>query len=315
MNKPYFLAVVGPTASGKSALAIQLAKRLNGVIISMDSMQIYRGMDIGTAKISDAEKENVIHEMIDIIDPKDEFSVGEYVRRCGSLIRHYSSQGMLPILTGGTALYLKALIQNFGLGSVPADEVYRAQLYQIAGSEIGKLQLHSMLRSIDKQAAEKLHPNDVRRIVRALEVYKMSGKRFSEQQDREFDTYRYCLIGLTDDRSALYERINKRVLAMMNQGLLFEVQALINSGVNFSMQSMQGIGYKEFKPYFESGCTLEDTTYQIQLNSRHYAKRQLTFFRSFPNLIWLDRRHEALTSTALDIVFQSDLKGALFREH
>lgn len=307
-DKPYFLAIVGPTATGKSQLAINIAKQCRSQIISMDSMQIYKQMNIGTAKISSEEMQNIPHAMLDIVEPYENFTVGDYVAQAKELIVNYNQKNILPILVGGTALYLRALIQNFGLGEVNADPAYREKLYKLAQTEEGKLELHSLLSEIDPQAAMKLHPNDVRRVVRALEVYKISGQKFSDQADKKNDYYEYCLIGLQDDRSLLYERINKRVFQMFEQGLEDEVKALLKCGLDFQNQSMRGIGYKEFEPYIQGKISKDELIHLIQLNSRHYAKRQLTFFKSFPTLQWIDILQGRVLEDAMRIITNSNLK-------
>lgn len=315
MNKPFFLAIVGPTASGKSTLAINIAKQFKSVILSMDSMQIYKGMNIGTAKISVEEMEGISHELIDIVNPKESFSVSEYVHLAKQLIQHYNTLGVLPILTGGTALYLKAILHNFGLGTASADLKFRNWLYELSEEEDGKEKLYSRLCEIDPRAAKKLHKNDVRRVVRALEIFHVTGKLFSEQKDEISNEYNHCILGIIDDRNTLYKHIDERVDKMMEIGLLDEVTNLINEGMTFTDQSMQGIGYKEFQPYFKKECTLDDVIYKIKLNSRHYAKRQITFFKSFPDLIWLDRNSDNLLNEAIKIIGNSSLKEVLTFEY
>lgn len=308
IEKPYFLAVVGPTASGKSQLAVNIAKQCNARILSMDSMQIYKRMNVGTAKVTQEEMRGISHDMIDIVEPSENYSVGDYVTKVKELIHNYNERSILPILVGGTALYLRALIQNYGLGEVEADFRYRDSLYSMAESEQGKRDLYAMLQEIDSAAAKKLHPNDVRRVVRALEVFKMSGQRFSEQCDTENNSYDYCIIGLQDNRALLYERINQRVLKMFAQGLEQEVRDLLAEGLTFQNQSMRAIGYKEFEDYFSKKIDKEKLIYQIQLNSRHYAKRQITFFKSFSNLQWIDIQKDNIVENVLEIIKNSAIK-------
>lgn len=308
-KKPYFLAVVGPTASGKSNIAIALAKQFNGVIISMDSMQIYKHFNIGTAKITNEDQNGVQHEMLDIIELNQRYSVDQYVRDVKLLIQKYNAQNQLPILVGGTALYLKSLLQNFSFANVHADESYRNELYALANSSEGKEHLHQMLKKVDPASAYKLHKNDVRRVVRALEVYKNTGILFSSQTDQYSENYCYCVIGLELERSKLYEQINQRVDYMIQNGLIQEINTLLLMGADVNSQAMQSIGYKELLPYIDGSCSLDTAIDKIKQNSRHYAKRQLTFFRSFPFVHWVNIFNNAnYYQDILQIIKQSDIK-------
>ncbi len=308
-KKPYFLAVVGPTASGKSNIAIALAKQFNGVVISMDSMQIYKHFNIGTAKITNEDQNGVYHEMLDIIELNQKYSVDQYVRDVKLLIQKYNAQNQLPILVGGTALYLKSLLQNFSFANVHADESYRNELYALANTSEGKEHLHQMLKKVDPASAYKLHKNDVRRVVRALEVYKNTGILFSSQTDQYSENYCHCVIGLELERSKLYERINQRVDYMIQNGLIQEINTLLLMGADVNSQAMQSIGYKELLPYIDGSCSLDTAIDKIKQNSRHYAKRQLTFFRSFPFVHWVNIFNNAnYYQDILQIIKQSDIK-------
>ena len=291
MTKKKLLVLGGPTAVGKTALSIELAKRLNGEIISADSMQIYEYMDIGSAKITKDEMENINHYMIDIVKPSDKFSVSDYKDLGKKCIEKILDEGKLPIITGGTGLYINALTCNMDFTDANTDYEYRKYLEQEAESK-GNEYLHSLLKDIDKISYKEIHYNNRKRVIRALEVYKLTGKPFSsfnagdDFYNSEYDVYYYVL---TMDREKLYERINKRVDIMIEQGLEKECIKLKQMGYNSSMQSMQGIGYKEMFYYLEGKITKEEAIEMIKKGSRNYAKRQLTWFRRDPRVIFLDK--------------------------
>lgn len=291
MTKKKLLVLGGPTAVGKTALSIELAKRLNGEIISADSMQIYEYMDIGSAKITKDEMENINHYMIDIVKPSDKFSVSDYKDLGKKCIEKILDEGKLPIITGGTGLYINALTCNMDFTDANTDYEYRKYLEQEAESK-GNEYLHSLLKDIDKISYKEIHYNNRKRVIRALEVYKLTGKPFSsfnagdDFYNSEYDVYYYVL---TMDRKKLYERINKRVDIMIEQGLEKECIKLKQMGYNSSMQSMQGIGYKEMFYYLEGKITKEEAIEMIKKGSRNYAKRQLTWFRRDPRVIFLDK--------------------------
>lgn len=313
MNKPYFLAIVGPTATGKSLLAIQISQRIKSVIISMDSLQIYKGLNIGTAKPSDEELKVVKHEMIDIVSPFENYSVSEYITKTKELILKYNSENTLPILTGGTALYLKSLISNYTFSNTSEDNEYREYLQSIAKDEQGKKALLEMLNKVDPESASKLHYNNTRRVIRALEIYKKNGVPMSEQKDFNEDIYDYCLIGLNKDRKHLYEDINNRVDTMIDNGLLSEVKGLLDNGLNQNNQAMQGIGYKELIDYFNGNISLNESIDKIKQNSRRYAKRQITFFNSFKSINWLyTDKIDDILSEALQIINNSNIKDKIY---
>jgi len=279
-NKIKLLAVVGPTGSGKTALSIEFAKALDGEIISCDSMQIYKHMDIGTAKPTTAEKQGIPHYMLDILEPSDNFSVSEFVVRAKEHINDITSRGKLPILVGGTGLYVDSLIGDVNFAPMESDEKYRASLHELA-EEKGNLYLHDMLSGQDKAAADKIHPNNVRRVVRALEILHLTGKTKTEQDKIAKQTnspYKSVLFGLDMPREELYDRINKRVDIMLANGLVDEVKSLVEMGVSPSVTAMQAIGYKEIIEYITGDCTLEFAVEKIKQESRRYAKRQITWF-------------------------------------
>ncbi len=274
------LAIVGPTASGKSELAVECARRMNGEIVSCDAFCIYRGLDIGTAKPDLAQRGGIAHHLIDVADPRDSFSVSDFERLALSAVNDIAARGKLPILCGGTGFYVRSVLYCQSYGGAAADEGIRAKYAQYAERE-GKEALHRRLAEVDEESARVLHPNDVKRVIRALEIYELTGKRKSEQRD---DATRFDFEAVAFDypRSELYERIGARVRRMLGGGLIEEVRALLESGVPETAQSMQGIGYKEVIEFLKNGdkeSTLSDI---IEKNTRNYAKRQLTFFRKMP---------------------------------
>ena len=295
------LAIVGPTAVGKTALSIQLAHQFNGEIISGDSMQVYRGLDIGTAKVTAKEMDGITHHLIDIRDIDERFSVADFVSEAIKAIDLITSSGKLPIIVGGTGFYLQALLDGLELGGDQYQNAdLRKQLREQA-DEKGNQALHDRLAEVDPQAAAEIPVNNVRRVIRALEVYIKTGRRFSDQKNdgRSFDAF---LIGLTTDRALLYQRINQRVDMMMAAGLLEEAQFLYaHHGTEY--QAGKGIGYHEFYPYFKGDITLEEAVDLVKKDSRHYAKRQLTWFRNKtrPNWYNLVEHPETITQIEADV--------------
>ncbi|PGZ96919.1 tRNA (adenosine(37)-N6)-dimethylallyltransferase MiaA [Bacillus pseudomycoides] len=280
--------IVGPTAVGKTNLSIELAKALNGEIISGDSMQIYRNMDIGTAKVTEEEMDGIPHYMIDIKNPEDSFSVAEFQELVRGHIADITKRGKLPIIVGGTGLYIQSVLYDYQFSNEPGDHEYRKQLEQQA-EEYGVEYIHRKLEEVDPISAKHIHPNNVRRVIRALEIFHTTGQTMSdqlEQQDNEL-LYDVALIGLTMDRDLLYSRINLRVDIMMKQDLLAEVERLYEDGVR-DCQSIQAIGYKELYEYLEGKTSLEEAVMALKINSRRYAKRQLTWFRNKMDVNWFD---------------------------
>ncbi len=288
---------MGPTASGKSALALELARAVQAEIIAMDSMQIYRGMDIGTAKPTAEERRAVSHHLLDVADPREAFSVSDYVTLCKQAIDEISARGKLPLLVGGTGFYLKAMMYGLTLGNTPGDLSVRDRLSAQAATEQGKAELHRRLQAVDPITAARLHPNDVRRVVRALEVWELTGEPFSAQKPAQKDCpYRFWILGTELPRERLYARIDARVLTMMDAGLPDEVRALLGAGVPETAQSMQGLGYKELVPILKRNASPGEAVSAIQQGSRHYAKRQITWFRAEKAVHWLsmDEPEQAL---------------------
>lgn len=289
--KEKVLVIAGPTAVGKTDLSIKLAKELNGEIISTDSMQIYKYMDIGSAKITKEEMCGVPHHMIDVVDPSTPFSVADYKEMAQKCIDDIISRGELPILTGGTGLYINALTCNMNFTEAENDLKYRSELEELAEKH-GNEYIHNMLKDIDPISYKEIHCNNRKRVIRALEVYKLTKKPFSSfNAGEEFynGPYDVTYYVLNMDREKLYNRINLRVDMMMDKGLLEECIKLKEMGYNSSVQSMQGIGYKEIFYYLENKISLNEAVEMIKQGSRNYAKRQLTWFRRDPRAIILDK--------------------------
>lgn len=288
--KKNIVVIAGPTASGKTAAGIEVAKKLKGEIISADSMQIYKYMDIGSAKPTVDEMQGIPHHMIDVVYPDEDFSVALFRNMAGKLIDDIIQRNHIPIIVGGTGLYINSLIYPYDFTDSADDTDYRELITELA-REKGNEFIHNMLRDIDPESYTRIHPNNLRRVIRALEVYKNTGKTISEyqKQSRERDSeYTAAYIGLNMDRGLLYNRINQRVDLMFEAGLIEEVKKLRFMGYTKNMVSMQGIGYKEIFDYLDNKCTIEETKEIIKQSSRHYAKRQLTWFRRDENIHWVE---------------------------
>ena len=306
MSENFCWVLTGPTASGKTSLSIKLAKKYDCEIVCMDSMQIYKRMDIGTAKPTVEEMEGIPHHMLDVAEPTENFSVARYQEMSEECIADIHSRGKRALLVGGTGLYLRALRTPMAMGDVSADEGIRAELEALAATENGKQQLHDMLAEVDPETAARLHLNDVRRAVRALEVFRQTGIPFSKQpQITANSRYQYRVATLTMDRALLYERIQKRVDIMVQQGLVDEVKGLLDSGVPADCQAMKAIGYKEIVPFLRGEVSWDETEYLLKLNTRHYAKRQLTWMRREEDVLWV----EALAPDAYDTLEQWFTQG------
>ena len=287
-SKQKLLVIIGPTAVGKTNLSIEMAKQYNGEIISGDSMQIYRGMDIGTAKITKEEMQGIPHHLIDIKEPEENFSVAEFQLLVRAKINEIAKRGKLPIIVGGTGLYIQSVIYDYQFSDVPGDEAFRLEL-EGRVKQIGNDALYKELQAVDPESAAQIHPNNVRRVIRALEIFHLTGKTMQDYQRKQQPDLMYetALVGLTMDREKLYERINLRVDIMVKQGLLDEVKSLYNQGLR-DCQSIQAIGYKEIYDYLDEKVTWDAAVEQLKQNSRRYAKRQLTWFRNKMNVKWFD---------------------------
>jgi len=284
------IVIFGPTASGKTRLSIMLAKEINGEIISADSMQVYKYMDIGTAKPDEEEMEGIKHYLIDEVYPDEEFSVAKYRELVLKYIEESMGKGKFPIVTGGTGLYINSLIYNINFSETISDWDLRNRLKKEA-EEKGNEYLHGKLKEVDPEAAKRIHINDVKRVIRALEVYEHTKKPISYHQEISRSVpskYNYILIGLRMDREKLYERIDRRVDVMLEKGLVEEVGKLVEMGYDKNSIAMQGLGYKEILAYLRGEMSLEEAVYILKRDTRHYAKRQITWFKRLENVHWVD---------------------------
>lgn len=282
--------IVGPTAVGKTEASINIAKRLDGEIISADSMQIYRHMDIGTAKPNTVERQNIPHHLLDIVDPDENFNVSLYQELARKKIREIHSRGKIPVVVGGTGLYVNSLIYPLDFTEAGEDQQFRENIKRQM-EEKGRDWLHNELLLVDPLTANRLHPNDVRRIIRALEVYHITRQPISKHYTHKHennDEYSITLIGLTMERNKLYDRINQRVDIMMKKGLIDEVKWLIENGYSSQLNSMQGLGYKEVVEYLNGRRTLMESSYILKRDTRRFAKRQYTWFRRLTHVNWID---------------------------
>lgn len=301
MEKKPMVILTGPTAVGKTALSIRLAKEINGAVISADSMQVYRHMDIGSAKIRPEEMQGVKHYLIDILEPEEEFHVVRFVEEAKAALEEIYQNGQIPIIAGGTGFYIQALLYDINFDGQDCDADYRRELEQIA-EEKGAEYLHQMLEEVDAESAKAIHANNTKRVIRALEFYHVSGEKISEHNETEHQKespYNFAYFVLTDERERLYKRIEARVDAMMEEGLLDEVRLLKERGATKEMVSMQGLGYKEILAYLDGEISLERAVYLIKRDTRHFAKRQLTWFRRERDVIWFDKEQYAYQEDAI----------------
>ena len=287
MAKDKLLVILGPTAVGKTALSIELAKQLDTEIISGDSMLVYRGFDIGAAKPSMAERQGVVHHLVDILPPNETFNVTDFIEQARPIIHALNERGKIPILAGGTGLYVKALLEGYAFNETAGHDTYREELQRL-GEQKGHEYVHKMLAEVNPEAAARLHPNDFRRIVRALEVAHFGNEKISQSKvaDEGELCYDALVIGLNRERQGLYERINQRVELTFEAGLIAEVQGLLATGITREEQAMKGIGYKETAAYLAGEMSQEEAVELIQKSTRHFAKRQLTWYRKMPYIHW-----------------------------
>lgn len=310
--KPKVIVIVGPTASGKTALSIELAKKIDGEIISCDSMQIYKDMNIGSAKPTIEEMQGIKHYMIDIAEPTERFSVAEYKKRSEEAIEKILQKGKVPIIVGGTGLYANSLIYNIEYNEIILDEEYRKNLMKIAETEVGLATLYEKARSIDPVAMEKISSNDKKRIIRVLEIKHSTGKNKTElelESRKNEVKYEYKVFAINMPREILYDRINKRVDIMIENGLINEVENIIEKYKEFPT-AMQAIGYKEIVMYLKGELTKQEAIEKIKQESRRYAKRQITWFKKIENIKWID----GLKDKDENIKFIQDVIFALKKE-
>lgn len=292
MDRKPLIILAGPTAVGKTSLSIRLAKETGGEIISADSMQVYRHMDIGSAKITKEEMEGVPHYLVNVLEPEEEFNVVRFQQMAKEAAERIWKKGKIPLVVGGTGFYIQALLYDIDFTENDGDESYRRQLERKASDEEGDSELYEILKTVDPKAAQEIHPRNIKRIIRALEFYHQTGKKISEHnetQRQKESPYNYAYFVLTDERSRLYERIDRRVDLMMEQGLLDEVRYLKERGVRKDSTAMQGLGYKELYAYLEGEYPLDEAVRIIKRDTRHFAKRQLTWFKRERDVIWADK--------------------------
>ncbi len=290
MKKPLII-LTGPTAVGKTKVSIQLAKAIGGEIISADSMQVYRHMDIGSAKITSEEMQGVKHYLIDVLEPDEEFHVVKFQQLAKEAMEEIYAKGKIPIVVGGTGFYIQALLYDIDFTENNEDTAYRKELEQIADTK-GAEYLHEMLRGVDEKSAENIHANNVKRVIRALEFFKQTGQKISEHNEKEREKsspYAFCYFVLNDKRESLYKRIELRIDDMIKEGLIAEVEALKEKGYTREMTSMQGLGYKEILDYLNGVTSLEEAVYILKRDTRHFAKRQITWFKREKDVIWVNK--------------------------
>ncbi len=294
------LVICGATATGKTNLAVDCAKALNTEIISADSQLVYKGLNIGTAKPTHAEMQGVKHHLIDVVSPTESFSVSDYERLACPQVERLLSEDKCPVVCGGTGFYINSILYNLSYGNVEADEKIRAK-YEEVLLNCGKEYLFSLLRQADPETAEKLHVNDTKRVIRALEIFEASGIKKSEQSDSLVPRYNYLAVAVDYPREALYRRIDCRVDVMFNSGLIDEVKSLLSRGIDEKFQCMQAIGYKEVLEGLKNGYNESTMRDIIKRNTRHYAKRQITFFKKLKGIVWL-KPNEANVKTVLELL-------------
>ncbi len=282
--------ISGPTGVGKSKASIELCKKIGGSVISADSMQVYRGMDIGTAKITHEEMEGIPHYLIDVCDPSDDFNIVTFKQMATGAIEEITSSGRIPVIVGGTGFYIQSVLYDIDFSIADELTQYREYLYELL-EEKGSEHVHQLLEAVDPVAAKKIHKNDHKRVIRALEYYRQTGDMISDHNSKSLECkspYNFCYFFLNDDRNVIYDRINRRVDKMMDNGLVDEVRRLTADGLTKEHVSMHGIGYKEIIDYLEGNCTLDEATDMIKKLSRHYAKRQITWARRTDDVIFID---------------------------
>lgn len=315
MKKPLII-LSGPTAAGKTELSLRLAEAIGAEIISADSVQVYRHMDIGSAKISREEMRGIPHYLVDVLEPDEEFNVVRFQQMAKNAAEQIYEKGKIPLVVGGTGFYIQALLYDIDFADHDGDCSIRRKLEQTAG-QYGSAHLHEMLRGADPRAAEQIHPNNRKRVIRALEFYLQTGRKISDhnEEERAKDSpYNYAYFVLNEDRKLLYEKIDRRVDRMMERGLLDEVRELKERGVKRETTAMQALGYKELYAYLEGECTLEEAVRVIKRDTRHFAKRQITWFKREKDVIWADRSEmggseDDLLAYLLRVLREKDIIG------
>lgn len=311
MGKQPLVVLTGPTAVGKTKASIGLAHAIGGEIISADSMQVYRHMDIGSAKIKKEEMDGVRHHLIDVLDPEEEFHVVHFQQMAKEAMKEIYAAGHIPIIAGGTGFYIQALLYDIDFEESEQDDALREELEQYA-QEHGAEALHDRLALVDPKSAKEIHAHNVKRVIRAIEFYEQTGMPISEHNEKErqkVSPYEFRYFVLNDERSHLYERINARVDEMLAQGLVEEVRALKARGCTKDMVSMQGLGYKEILEYLEGACTLEEAVYRLKRDTRHFAKRQITWFKRERDVIWIDKKEHNYDEKKILDTMLTQLKG------
>lgn len=307
MNKKQLIILTGPTSVGKTSLSISLAKAVGGEIVSADSMQVYKYMDIGTAKITKEEMEDIPHYLISEIEPDEEFSVVKFQQEAKKYINSIHERNKIPILVGGTGFYIQAVLYDINFEDNDTDTSYRSELEQLAKTK-GSDYLHSLLTDVDPDSSKLIHPNNIKRVIRALEYIKQTGEPISvhnEEQRKKESPYNYKYFVLNKDRANLYETINQRVDIMISHGLIDEVKQLISMGYTKDLVSMQGLGYKEIIDYLDGKCTLDEAIEILKRDTRHYAKRQLTWFKREKDIIWVDKDKFSDNNAIIDYLMEN----------
>ncbi len=291
-KKRKLIILTGPTAVGKSALSIELAKRIDGEIVSADSMQVYKYMDIGSAKIREADMCGIPHHLINILMPWEEFHVARFKQLAAQALEGIYERGHIPVIVGGTGFYIQALLYDIDFSKEEDHSEIRKRL-ETEAAQYGAEYLHQCLAKVDQSSAKLIHPNNQKRVIRALEFWELNGypiSRHNEQQRQRKSPYSFCYFVLTDERSCLYEKIERRVDGMLEEGLMEEVKRLKDMGCHSQMVSMQGLGYKEILDHLDGKCTLEESVYRIKRDTRHFAKRQLTWFARERDVLWINKK-------------------------
>lgn len=313
MKKKPLVVLTGPTAVGKTKASIGLAKEIQGEIISADSMQVYRHMDIGSAKIKKEEMDGIKHYLIDVLEPEEEFHVVRFQQMAKEAMEEIYASGHIPIIAGGTGFYIQALLYDIDFEEGEQDTAFRERL-EVYAKVHGAQALHEKLKEVDPKSAKEIHANNVKRVIRAIEFYEQTGIPISEHNEKEkqkCSPYDFRYFVLNDERAHLYERINARVDEMIQQGLVEEVRALKERGCTKDMVSMQGLGYKEILEYLEGEYTLEDAIYRLKRDTRHFAKRQITWFKREKDVIWVDKREFNYDEKKILDTMLEQLKGIL----